>query len=130
MAGDSVTPNKTSGEFSVPANLETGVPFSNQFGREVSISFSASGTWQFEPSIPANGPNGDPNHPMQNMKYPDYPSACLLAINEGNDPPSVYLAGSQTRLTLPADATLYFKMNDSEGGYYNNLGNLTVSWHI
>jgi hypothetical protein len=131
--GDYVSNDRKSGEFTVPANLEDGAPFVNQTGKEVNISFSATGEWTFGPIEGDNddhgphGANGHPNFPRQNvMKYPDYVTFSLLAVNPAWN--TVYQAGVQTRLTVPPGATLQFLSNDQTGWYAGNKGSLTIQW--
>lgn len=131
--GDYVSSDRTSGEFTVPANLEEGVPFVNQTGKEVNVSFFATGEWSLGTITGDNdehgphGPGGHPNFARQNlMKYPSYVAFSLLAVNPAWS--TVYQGGVQTRLTVPSGATLRFLANDQAGSYGDNRGSLTVKW--
>jgi hypothetical protein len=131
--GDYVGSDRTSGEFSVPANLEEGVPFVNQTGREVNVSFSAKGEWSLgaitgdDDEHGPHDPNGYPNFAGQkHMKYPDYVAFSLLAVNSAWS--TVYQVGVQARLTLPAGATLRFLANDQAGHYGDNRGSVAITW--
>lgn len=131
--GDYVSGDRTSGTFTVPANLEDGVPFVNQTEKEVNVSFSATGEWSLgaitgdDDEHGPHGPNGNPNFDRQKlMKYPDYVAFSLLAVNPAWG--TVYQAGVQARLTVPAGGTLRFLANDQAGHYGDNRGSVAITW--
>lgn len=133
--GDSITSDKRSGQFSVPANLEQGVLLVNQTNEEVSVEVTVDPkqTWSAGPDTP-NGVNaeGYPNWPQQEtMKYPGYTAFALVAVNN-SDPDDIRQIGVASGFTLPAspNGAFSFLMNDKSGLYNDNNGSLTVNWYV
>ncbi|GAX37819.1 hypothetical protein [Nodularia sp. NIES-3585] len=126
LSGDSITNQKMKGSFQVPANTEVGVPFKNETNNEVQIHFEASGQWQSGPANPVTGPEGLPDHLLENLQFPEFTPFSLIANNK--DWGSAYQVGIQNELSVPAGGTLYFLMNDQTNLYHDNTGSITVDW--
>ncbi len=134
-AGNSVTYEQNSGQFSVPAQSETGVTFTNKTNKEVKLSVSTEGTWSLGSSFPSLDAKGFPQTYLgeyaAGLKYPDKAASSLLAINAGTNPPSVIPVGTKNEITLAPNGVLTFVNNDivsPKSFYADNTGTITVKW--
>jgi len=136
--GNYVTGDQRSGQFSVPANLETGVTLTNKTNQEVKVTLFAQGTWSVSNNIKNLDANGlDPKYlPSDFLKYlqdPDKTPFSLLAASQDKDQPRAYQVGTKSELTIAPGATFAFLANDIRSAvvpdsYKDNTGNIIVKW--
>ncbi|MFB2975484.1 hypothetical protein [Microseira sp. BLCC-F43] len=138
--GAPTPPLETKGQFEVPTNSDIGVEFSNTQTKEVSYTFTPSGTWKPKGDIPdctASGLKGFPpeiqaalkeslKEFQQYLKYPNNTEFALLAVNKTTG--VVTEVGTATTIVLKPGETLVFLVNDYKPNYGDNIGTLTVNW--
>jgi len=136
--GNYVTGDQRSGQFSVAANLETGVTLTNKTNQEVKVNLSAEGTWSVSNDIKNLDANGlDPKYlPSDSLKYLQYPDKTpfsLVAASQDKDQPRAYQVGTKSELTIAPGATFAFLANDIRSAvvpdsYKDNTGSIVVKW--
>jgi hypothetical protein len=136
--GNYVIGDQRSGQFSVPANLETGVTLTNKTNQEVKVNLSAEGTWNLSNDIKNLDANGlDPKYlPSDSLKYLQYPDKTpfsLVAASQDKDQPRAYQVGTKSELTIAPGATFAFLVNDirsavAPDSYKDNTGSIVVKW--
>ena len=122
----SATQAATMGTFSVPANLESGTNFIVPNGA-TSCTFTATGTWSHDGGFSYYGADGftQYNGGSSQLMYPGILGALVAAAT--NNGTYIHIGASKTLLNISGQ-TLQFAMNDTHGGFYNNFGNLSVSY--
>jgi hypothetical protein len=137
--GNQVTNDLRTGQFSVPANLDAGVNFTNQIKQEVSVTFSTEGTWSVSKdnkglqNLSANGfASSYLGETAKYLKYPNTNAFSLLAVNKNSNPPTIYQVGGQSTITLAPGATLTFFINETTqtDTYNDNTGSIIVKWSV
>ncbi|MGB0385047.1 MAG: LodA/GoxA family CTQ-dependent oxidase [Ardenticatenaceae bacterium] len=111
-----------SNQFFVDSSEENGTIFTNDQQNEVSVTFTASGTWNTGSKIDY-GPEGKVGTKNKNAAYPNNTLYALLAVNSNNE---VVGEGASVSLSLEANESVRFVLNDTH--YPNNRGQLTVDW--
>lgn len=123
----SPAPVPVTGKFEIPLTSQEGIDFTNTNSTEISFTFSPSGNWKPATWLECNAA-GITNFPYQiNMKYPNNTSFSLLAVQKESNT-VVAEVGGNTVITLKPGETLSFKVNDLPACYYDNTGNITVTW--
>jgi len=111
-----------SNQFYVDSSEANGTIFTNDQQSAVSVTFTASGTWNTGSRIDY-GPEGKVGTRSKNAPYPNNTLYALLAVNSNNE---VVGEGANISLTLEANENVRFVVNDTH--YPNNRGQLTVDW--
>ncbi|MGB0385044.1 MAG: ferritin-like domain-containing protein, partial [Ardenticatenaceae bacterium] len=111
-----------SNQFYVDSSEENGTIFTNDQQNEVSVTFTASGTWNTGSKY-SYGPEGKVGRRSKDAPYPNNTLYALLAVNSNNE---VVGEGASIILTLQPDESVRFVVNDTH--YPNNSGQLTVDW--
>lgn len=138
-----VKPAQTTGQFEVPSNSPTGVEITNTQTKEVSYTFTPSGTWipgkreEGFSEVTAAGVKGmspelqkpwnDSLKELQkSLKYPNNTAFSLVAVNKKTG--EVTEVDKETTIVVKPGETLVFVVNDFPPDYGDNKGTLTVKW--
>ncbi|MGB0385045.1 MAG: LodA/GoxA family CTQ-dependent oxidase [Ardenticatenaceae bacterium] len=114
--------DQVSGQFSVDSSEDNGTTFTNDQENELSVTFTASGTWNTGSKI-NYGPKGKVGARNKNAPYPNNTLYALLAVKSNDE---VVGEGASISLTLQPNESVSFVVNDTH--YPNNSGQLTVDW--
>jgi hypothetical protein len=127
----------TSQELTVPADSARGVLYNNPDSKSQEINYVATGKWVAIPeNIPGNIPNsakgllsanGAPDFRVNdNMPCPRFPMGALVVV-QGD---SCIASGPKGTVHVDPGENIYFKMNDVDGLYGDNSGNIRVELSI
>ncbi|MDJ0509954.1 MAG: hypothetical protein QNJ64_11945 [Crocosphaera sp.] len=119
-----------SGQFEVPATLETGIKFPNPLAQEeAKVKFIPSGTWSVKKDTMITSAGEKGAKLFNNVAYPQNTPYCLIAVDEVSDEVIAEL-DTEKIITIKAGQTIIFKMNEEPGWYWDNQGSITVDWTV
>lgn len=126
--------NGSPGKFSVSANSDEGIPFTNPWAEQRTFTFTASGIWTYNPSQGFHTAAGHSKYQnaSSNYKLPNFPEGSLLIKRKQADGSEKYeYVGSSKTISLGPSERIVFVMNDSYNGgnnYLDNQGELLISY--